>query len=255
MDKELILEVKKKREFSELPDSIVFRALEITDMDIKSARALLRKYFGVFLTNKVVKGNDEQVLKIHKSSFKRDYDVLYNRIFLEDYDSCNDCGNVPKTIIDLGCGVNGFSYFYLKKIFPKASYIGVEASGQIVEITNRYFKDRGFEGAHVFCKDLFDFDFISKIVKQTKSPRFVFLFQVVDSLESFERNFSKKLLLNLKNSLDKDDKLVLSVSLKSLSGGAKKASGKWAFDFISSNFNVFDEFDMFDERFVIFGKN
>ncbi len=44
----LIREVKKKKEFSGLPDSVVARALGESDDDIKKARSLLRKYFGVF---------------------------------------------------------------------------------------------------------------------------------------------------------------------------------------------------------------
>ena len=51
----LIDEVKKKKEFSGLPDSIVERALSESGEDIKESRKLLRKYFGVFLTNRVLK--------------------------------------------------------------------------------------------------------------------------------------------------------------------------------------------------------
>ena len=59
--------VKQKREFSQLPDSIIERALKKSDGDVKEARSILRKYFGVFLTNKVLKMSGEELLKIHFS--------------------------------------------------------------------------------------------------------------------------------------------------------------------------------------------
>ena len=55
----LIREVKKKKEFSGLPDSVVKRALAESGDDVKEARSLLRKYFGVFLTNRVLKGKGD----------------------------------------------------------------------------------------------------------------------------------------------------------------------------------------------------
>jgi len=242
MNKKLILDVKKKKEFSLLPDSIVERALALSEFDLKATRAFLRKYFGVFLINKVFKGKDENVLKFHLSTRKRDYDDLYKKLF--SYEKF-------KSIIDLGCGVNGFSYNFLRKYFGDVNYIGVEAVGQIVENTNKYFQVMGFENAILLKKDLFYFDF--KFLKQIEGPKFVFLFQVADALEIFEKNFTKKFLLNLKNILEEKDKIVLSVPLKSLSSGLKKASGKWAFEFIKEHFYVFDEFEMFDERFIVFG--
>ena len=54
MDVGLINEVRKKREFGGLPDSVVVRALEMSDGDVKGAREFLRKYFGVFLTTRVL---------------------------------------------------------------------------------------------------------------------------------------------------------------------------------------------------------
>ena len=64
----IVEEVKKKREFRELPDSVVLRVLEQTESEddkerVKEARVILRKYFGVFLTNRVIKPKD--VLDYH----------------------------------------------------------------------------------------------------------------------------------------------------------------------------------------------
>ena len=224
MDERLIKEVKEKREFSQLPDSVVERAIGVVGEDVKEVRALLRKYFGVFLTNKVLKGEGVEILKNHKSSKHRDYEKLYGKIF-------EKVGGVG-SIIDLGCGVNGFSY----KFMPSdVNYVGVEAVGQLVDSANRYFKERGFDKARVVCGDLFDKDFVLKILKQVPLPRVAFMFQVVDALESFERDFSKNLLKAIVN---ESEFVVVSYLVKSLSGGAFKVNRKWLVEFVEENLGV-----------------
>ena len=133
MDKKIIAEIKKKREFSGLPDSLVARFSEKCDGRVKETRALLRKFFGVFLTNKVLKGEGVEILKHHKSSMERDYRAYYSEIF-------NNIKPI-KAVIDLGCGANGFSYELLKDIFGTIDYIGLEAVGQLVDKMNNYFTE------------------------------------------------------------------------------------------------------------------
>ena len=237
-NKLLILEVKKKKEFSELPDSLVKRALTLGKGDVKKSRDTLRKYFGVFLTNRVVgKIIDNRVLSFHISSKKRDYSVLYSRI-LDD----------EKSILDLGCGANGFSYSSIKEVLGDVEYLGVEASGQMVSKVNNYFISNKFN-ARALSFDLMDFMGVVGLLEKMKKPRTIFLFQVVDALEFFERDSSKKLLLAIK---DKCEKVVLSFSLKSLSG-KKTFHGdrKWILDFLNEEFNILEDFSLFDERFII----
>ncbi len=233
-----ILEVKRKRQFSQLPNSIIKRALEKTDGDIKGARMILRKYFGVFLTNRVLKSRD--VLKSHLSTKKRDYDFLYRRL----------ADNVKRvrSVIDIGAGGNGFSYGFLRKYFGNVRYVGIEAVGQLVKNMTRFFEAKGFNGVGIWL-DIFDLEKIKKIVSETEKKRMVFLFQVVDALEGFERDYSLKLIKELDA-----DFFAVSVPLKSLSGGLKKASGKWIFDFINTNFFVIDRFAEFGEDFILFSK-
>lgn len=240
MGRELIVKVKEKKELSEIPDSLVGRALIICEEDIKSTRAFLRRYFGVFLTNKVVKGklDDEAILKHHLSSRERNYLELYKRILK---------GN-EKSVIDLGCGVNGFSYGFLNKLVSDVGYVGVEASGQLVSLMNDYFSKNKFN-AFAFQRDLFDLDFSISLLKKQEKPRCVFLFQVLDALECFERDFSKKLLVAIN---ENSERIVVSVPLKSLSGGMKKTSGRWVLDFVKDNFNLIDDFELNGERFIVF---
>ena len=242
--KKIIEEIKKKKEFSELPDSLVERVAKKTKGNVKSSRAFLRKYFGVFLTNKILKGklNEEEILERHISTKNRDYKKLYKKIF--------DSEKVS-TVIDLGCGVNGFSYKYLREVLGDVRYVGVEAVGQLVRQMNNYFNREKFN-AIAKQMDLFDVKEVRKILARQKKPRVVFLFQVIDALESIEKNFSKKFLLEIKNY---SEKIVLSYSLKSLSGKKVfKVQRKWLVNFIKENFILEKEFEIDGEKFLIFGK-
>ena len=244
----LIEKVKKKREFSELPDSVVERALRESKDDIKDARKLLRKYFGVFLTNRVLRFSrsqiasrkSQEILDYHMSSKKRDYEEFYSSIFKR----IENVGSV----VDLGCGVNGFSYEYLPK---GVSYVGFEAAGQLVEKMNVYFDDEGFD-ARAVKGDLFDIDMVVDVLRKGEKSQVVFMFQVVDALEGMKRDFSKELISVV---MRECEVLVISLPLVSL-GGRKKFSveRKWLTDFLMKEFKVVRDFEMFGERILIVRK-
>jgi len=240
-----VLEVKKKREFAGLPDSIVSRAVDLSSGDVKVARALLRKYFGVFLTNRVlhfarsqITGHKSQeILEVHISSKKRDYGEFYERIF----SVVGDAGSV----VDLGCGVNGFSYKYLPN---DVSYVGVEAVKQLVDLTNVYFREEDYDGRVVYL-DLFDVEGVKGVLKSCKKPRVVFMFQVVDALEGLERNFSKRFISEI---AEECEWIVLTLSMESLSGRNKfVVQRKWLLDFLKSNFLIEGDFTSRGERIII----
>jgi hypothetical protein len=238
----IIEDIKQKKEFSKLPDSIVERAAQLSKNDVKESRSLLRKYFGVFLTNKIFKGklSADEMLKAHLSSKKRNYPEFYKSIFF----NIKGVGS----IIDLGCGANGFSYNYLKDNLGFVDYVGVEASGQLVEHINKYFKEEDFS-AEVIKRDLFDIDFILDILKKQKKNRIVFLFQVIDALENLEKNFSKKFILDISKECEK---IIVSLPTESL-GGRKGfiVQRKWFTDFLKENFKIEKDFIVNRERIFI----
>ncbi|MEM4181853.1 MAG: hypothetical protein QXX68_01730 [Candidatus Pacearchaeota archaeon] len=239
----LITEVKKKKEFSQLPNSLIERALGLTKSNVKEARALLRKYFGVFLTNKVLKLEDEKILKSHVSSKNRNYKEFYEKI-LEKQKNLRE-------VLDVGCGVNGFSYGFLKENFGDIIYTGLEAIGQIVDKSNKFFREKNFEKAKVFHLDIFDLNSIENFLKESESPKAIFLFQILDALEAFEKDFSKKLLLLIKKYLKKEDLVVITMPTKSLSGKKKfETKREWLRYFLKENFE-FREFFIEDERVFI----
>jgi len=250
----LIKKVKEKREFSGLPDGIISKVLEMRgirnktdDERVKLSRAFLRKYFGVFMTNKVLKTDDENILESHISSKKRNYVELYERIFGAE--------KFFKSVVDLGCGVNGFSYKYLREFVGDVKYVGLEATKQLVDKMNYYFDKSGFVSASSIWCDLFDLSRVGEVIKKQEEPRIIFAFQVLDALESVEGDFSKKLLLKIKELIGKNDRIVLSFSMKSISGRTRFQSNReWVVQFLRDNFTIADDFSMFDERFVIVKK-
>ena len=241
----MVEEVKRKREFSQLPESIVERSLKVSSEDVKGARVLLRKYFGVFLTNKVLKGklSGDEILNAHISSKKRDYRGFYREIF-EGFENVG-------SVIDLGSGVNGFSYHYLQEILGNVEYLGVEASGQIVKHVNDYFLDGKFYGRAI-CEDLFNVENILAEIRSMKKNRIVFMFQLVDALESLKKNFSKEFILKISSECEF---IVLTFSLESISGRKKfSVERKWLIEFLEKEFDVLKDFKMFGERVLVFRK-
>ncbi|MFZ5955128.1 MAG: hypothetical protein ACOYT4_01780 [Nanoarchaeota archaeon] len=245
---DVIKKIKEKKEFSQIPDDIILRVLNLNKVknldersQIKEARSLLRKIFSAFLTNKVLSGklNASEILKKHYSSKYRDYETVYKRILDNE-----------KTIVDLGAGVNGFSYPEILK-FSKAKYIGIEAIGQLVDLMNNYFIQNNVDALAIH-EDLFNADNIVKILKSSKKPRVVFMFSIIDALEFLERDYSKQLILQI---ISETEKIALSFPTESLGKRRRfKAKRFWILNFIEENFKVLDDFELNGERFLIFSE-
>jgi hypothetical protein len=257
---------------------------------IKLTRDLLRKMYTAFVSDKLLNVKDKDAdwfLKKHISTKERlkFYEEVYLRC-LERKDEIlrnqlahpNSHSVAPKTfaiegarrcsptlkrkiskkvkgeklnIIDFGCGINGFSYEYFKKIGYDVKYIGIEPVGQLVNLQNNYFEKNEFN-AECFKASLFDLNEIRKIVSKTKSPRVGFFFKVLDSLEMLKRDYSKEVLREL---VPMFEKCVLSWATASLVSRKKfHAERKWLKDFIDKEFFIFDEFEIGGENYLVFGR-
>jgi len=251
MNNELIEKIKDKREFRKLPNSLVEGFARKCNWDIKETRANLRKYFGVFLTNKVLKSKNVDVLERHISSKKRNYNEFYKKIFSE--------GKSFYSVVDFGCGVNGYSLLELHETMGALEYLGIEASGQIVDNVNDYFSKscQGYK-THVFCEDLFRLDKMKGIVKNSKvnGSTVIFMFQIIDALECLEKNFSKKFILEISSELNGDDMIVITLPIESLSGKTNfVVRRKWLVGFLEENFKIEKDFLMNGERIFVVRKN
>lgn len=252
----MIEKIISKKEFSQLPRKDVelafgkFDKKHIADFQkIKLTRNLLRRVYSSFTSRKLLneavneKRDVNWILMKHKSTKERleYYDEIYFKIF-EGLEKVN--------VFDLGCGVNGLTYKFMKG--KVRSYVGVEAVGQLVDLMNGFFKKnktKNFKAVHL---SLFELEAIKEILKKLDKPRVVLLFKVIDSLEDLERNYSKKLLLEISEILTGEDRIVLSFATKSLGKRQRfHAKRNWILKFIEENFNVKDDFEIGGERYLV----
>jgi len=280
--KELIERITLKKEFSKLPEKDVELAFEKFDkprnadyQKLKLTRQFLRKVYSSFASRKLLGIKDRDVswvLNKHKSTKERlpYYEEVYGRIF-------KNMNEKTISVIDLGAGVNGFSYgFFINK---KINYIGVEAVGQLVDLMNYFFKGqkpmlltnsstpewrlcrrnkkRGQIKEKIngkaFHLSLFETEKIKELIKKQSKPRIIFLFKVIDSLEIIERDYSKKLLDEI---VPLADKVVLSFATKSLGRRSRFGVQRlWIKKFIEENFEVLDNFEIGGEQYLIFQKS
>lgn len=245
----------QKKEFSQLPKKDAEMAFEkfenrqtSDEEKIKLTRDLLRKVYFSFGSHKLLNIRDkspEWILKKHFSTKERFpyYKEVYRRVLTGL--------NKKISVIDLGAGVNGFSYSYFKQIGREVDYNAVEAVGQLVEITNYYFvKNNLVQKAEIHHLSLFELEKLKELVRKIKKPKVIFLLKVIDSLEMLKRDFSKELL---KEITPLADLVVASFATRSLVRRERFAvSRKWILDFINKEFKILDDFEFGGERYIVF---
>ena len=249
---ELIKKIVEKKEFSQLPEKDIEMALEKFDnknlndyQKFKMTRQFLRKIFLGFSSRKVFSSSEKETewyLMKHKSSKERFPE--YGRV----YSTCLK-GFSKASVIDLGAGINGLSYEFFLKEGVKVNYTAIEAIGQFVNLMNNFFEEKKFS-AKAYHLSLFDLQKVKEIIEKQKTPRVVFLFKVVDSLEIVQRDYSKTLLNELSGV---SDRIIVSFATQSL-GSRKKFSAQrgWLTKFIQENFIILDDFEINGERYISF---
>ena len=166
----LILEIKKKKELQSINDHFVEEYLlkclhqepkllntlqekfnpksKAYALVIKTVRSQLRRVYGLFrddskerkrfvqelLKASVPKRNNliKQILSTHSSTQERlsSYEKLYAKIFA--------ITGKPKIILDLGSGINPFSFPYMK--LPECSYYAFDINEEEIGSINQYFQ-------------------------------------------------------------------------------------------------------------------
>ncbi|MEK6906023.1 MAG: hypothetical protein AABW81_00185 [Nanoarchaeota archaeon] len=252
---ELLKKITEKKEFSDLPTRDVEIAFERYNKEkysdeekVKFTRDLLRKVFSAFTSKKILslKNKDEEwILRKHLSTRERldYYEEIYKRILRGLNKKIN--------IVDLGAGINGFSYKYFKKIGFDVNYYSIEAVGQLVNLVNHYFDKNKLSGK-AYHLTLFEVEEIKKIIKNLKKPPVVFIFKTIDSLEMLKRDYSKQLIQEI---TPLSERVVLSFSTRSMMKKTKfHADRSWITDFIRENFEILDNFELETERYIVFCK-
>lgn len=199
MYNQLIQEIKKKKELSELDNKFVKEELdrffkrepkilknlkEQTNpkakdykIVVKEVRAKLRRSYGLFRVEKETKKLKQlakekkyaEILKTHSSTKERlsFYDQLYQRIF--------KITGKPKVILDLGAGLNPLSYGLMK---TKVEYYAYDLSKEEVKVINQFFKDKKINGKARIL-DLLEIEKVKKLPKADVA----FLFKMTDVLD------------------------------------------------------------------------
>ncbi|MEK6840861.1 MAG: hypothetical protein AABX79_02820 [Nanoarchaeota archaeon] len=256
--KQLIAKIMEKPELRELPLEDVKMAF--SNFEKKQAgdeekerltRELLHKVFGAFGSRKLLVSSlrerePEWILRKHFSTRERlpYYAEVYGRIL-------KGIGE-KASILDLGAGVNGFSYKYFKEIGFDVEYTGIEAVGQFVELMNLYFKKKKMK-AKALHLSLFQLEEIKKIIGKVKKPIVVFLFKTLDSLEMLERDYSKELLSAISPITDR---IAISFATESMTKRKRfKAKRNWITNFIREKFRIIDDFEIAGERYIVLEKN
>ena len=188
---EIIRKIMQKPELRRIPIEDVEMAFslcfkkEYSDIEqIKCTREILHRAYGSFGSRKLLSAKNrepEWILRKHLSTRERlpYYQEIYERIL----------GDFKGVIFDLGAGVNGFSLGFI----PNTKYVCVEGIGQLVDLMNDYFKKQKFNAKAVHLS-LFSLEKIKNLIKRKKGKKIVFLFKVLDSLETLKRNYSLKLI-------------------------------------------------------------
>ncbi len=269
MNKQILSKIREKREFSQLPEKdieIAFSHFEkrqaSEEEKIRLTRELLRKVFSAFISKKLLSLKDKEpewILRKHISTRERmniqrsskngqtgerlsHYEEIYRRI-LNDYKKAS--------VIDLGAGINGFSYSFFNKIGIKTDYTAIESVGQLVEFMNFYFKKNKIKGKAVHFS-LFEKEKVKEIISKEKKPRIIFLFKVIDALETLKRDYSKELISEI---VPISDRIAVSFATKSLGSRENfRANRNWIFDFIRENFRILNDFEVGGERYIVFSK-
>lgn len=255
MDDEIYSKIVQKKEFSGLPRIDVEKAFAkferrqtSNDDKVKLTRDLLRRTFSGFAGQRMLNWKDktaEEILQKHLSTRERfeNYNEVYQRLLK----------NLPSkiSVLDLGCGVNGVSYEILSEFAKKVAYFGVESVGQLVELTNGFFEKNKIKNAVVIKESLFELDKIKKLIVQTQRPRIVFMFKVVDALESLERDYTKTFL---KEIVPLVDRVAISFATESWFSRRKfHVQRTWIIEFIrEQGWQFIDDFNLGGERYLCF---
>jgi len=252
---EVITQIKKKKELSYLDDTYIKNYIKKyllqnpkTNLNskkdvkkiIKFVRDKAHSVYGMFQSKNIKKREEflknkdfEKLLTTHISTRERlkVYPKLYKKIF--SYIK-------PKSILDIGCGLNPVSYPYMK-IKPK--YIASDFNKKDMDFLTKFFKTFKINGKAV------KLDLINDLKKLKKYKVDVcFLFKVLDSLESVKKYISYEIIKNINAKY-----IIVSFPLKTVSGKKEMKLKKrnWFEKVILRTGYTFKTFELSDELYYV----
>src|SRR3989344_7595937 len=210
----LIEDIKKKKELQSIDDNFVERYLvkylhqepallkvlqekfnsrsKAYVSVIKNVRAQLRRVYGLFRDDAKERKSAvevllkapsaaraallQQILSTHSSTQERlpIYEQLYSRIFA--------ISGKPKNILDLGCGINPFSFSYMK--LKECTYYAYDVNEEEIQSLNIYFRLLHQENIHFQGRaELLDIRSEAVLAKDLPVAEVCFLFKMTEVLD------------------------------------------------------------------------
>jgi hypothetical protein len=205
---DIIADIKKKKELASIDDSLIKKYLKNKNIPknkrakkykeiIKEVRAKLRRDYGMFVRGKKGKRQEilDQITKLPLNKTKelhKDILVLHTstKERLPYYkDLYKELLNKPASILDLGAGLNPFSYPFMKT--KKLQYTAVELTKEDADLLNQYFAYLNKQNKEFAGKA------IKKNLKETTTlPKtdVCFMFKLLDILETKGHKLAEHLL-------------------------------------------------------------
>ncbi|MEA3431029.1 MAG: hypothetical protein U9R08_07180 [Nanoarchaeota archaeon] len=161
---------------------------------IKHVRAKVRKVYGLFQDDRIQKR--DSLLDDYEMNKKRESVVKILQLHLstkerisymeELYDKIFSVTGKPKSVLDLGAGLNPLTYPWMN---INSKYYAVEFNKGDVDFINRFFKIEKIKGEAVKFDLLIEYSEIKKY-----KVDICFLFKVLDSLERVQRYISYEIM-------------------------------------------------------------
>jgi len=227
-------------------NNLNFKNKKIKEL-IKTVRAKARKVYGLFVDENIVKRDSlldefqtskdlsviKEILMLHLSTKERvSYmEELYQKIF--------SYTKKPKSILDVGCGLNPLTYPFMD---ITAKYYANEFSQKDVDFINRFFSVYNIDGKA---------DKIDLITEYEKLKSYdvtvCFLFKVLDSLERVKKYISYKILENINAEF-----IIVSFPLKTVTGKAMRLNERNWFEKVCTRLNKkYETFSFKNEIFYV----
>jgi len=279
LTQEILQKVKQNKKYKTISNEIILNEIEnylksnpqqktlnkINKQTIKHIRAKLHKLYTSYQTKN--KKNQDAYLQELKTSVNKksktqllkttnkllsltlstkerlvDYQNIYKQIF--------KITKKPKTILDLGCGFNPFSYPYMA--LEKVTYYAYDIDNQDIKFLNNYFKIMNSQGLNTKTK-AFILDIRNpKRVSSLPNSDIVFMFKLIDLLTTKQ---SEQIILFLLKK-QKTKFIIPSFALKTITRKSmNKPKRKWFELMLSRNNLKFQTFQTDNELFYVVKNN
>lgn len=247
---QLLHEIKKNKKYSSIADEIVLEEInnhlkknkleKITKQDIKEIRNKLHRLYSSYLRGKKSKRNKlleqlkenpnnlnliNKILITSVSAKERleDYENLYKQIF--------KITEIPKNLLDIGCGLNPISYQYMH--LNELNYYAYDIDEEDINFLNEFFnimKNQGLSGkAQILnARNLQEISFLPQ-------SDIVFLWKLIDLINTKDAKPGEELIRVL---INKTKFIVASFATRTIGGKPMNLPRRKGFELMLERINL-----------------